>query len=431
MKKIKFLMPIVAGLLVGQIFAEGDRPFSIINTIRFGYNDNVNRAQNSPEGSAYIEDVIDFAFNASLSERTDLVVKSQVRLKTDTENNIHPNIYAVLSHSVSPRTLLRVSEYFKSSDKTTGQTGSDGRYNYYDNKLGVVGTYVLSERDRLELSLEHRMRRHDQEIENEDSTTIEGGISWARDIRPQRTRMSLNLRQRRVEYDKRDLVTTNSVLSQQVSSNTIATLVESLVYDSQNESYDATELTVELSHTFNPEWRASVEAGVTYVQPELRDYTERMVLSSNNVPIATNDVSRTAENEANLNPLFIVGLTYSPSPRTRVTGNFSQRYNESVNNRFSGQTSRAFTLGIQHDVTAKLMAKATARKLYTEYDENDNNAGTGRSDEERLDLDFRLTYKLNRINFLEMGVKHSEKTYDDGDGDWEQNMIDVGWRVEL
>ncbi|MBI9020117.1 MAG: outer membrane beta-barrel protein [Verrucomicrobia bacterium] len=380
MKKTKLILPIMVGLLVGQIFAEGDRPFSVINTIRFGYNDNVNRSQNDPESSSYIEDIIDFAFNASLSERTDLVVKSQVRLKTDTENNIHPNIYAVLSHSVSPRTLLRVSEKFKSSEKTTGKTGSDGRYNYYNNNLGVVGTYVLSERDRLELSLNHSMRRHDEEIEDEDSTTIEGGLSWARDIRPQRTSMSLNLRQRMVEYDNRD------------------------------SSYDATEISGELSHTFNPEWQGTVELGGTHVRP---------------------DLPAPANSDAHLEPLIKLGVTYSPSPRTRVTGNFSQTYDVSDSSQYGGKTARVFTLGFQHDLTAKLMAKAIARKLYTEYDENDNETGGGRSDEERLDLDFRLTYKLNRINFLEMGVKHSEKTYDDGDGDWTQNMFDVGWRVEL
>jgi len=376
MKKRKLLVPILAGLIIGQIFAEGGRPFSIINTLRFGYDDNVERDGGS--GSAYVEDIIDFAFNASLSDRTDLVVKSQVKFRSDTENNLYPNLYAVLSHSVSPRLLLRFSEYYRSGDKTTGSSG--GRENYFINKLGVIATYVLTEKDRLELSLDHRIRRHEEMIEDEDSTTIEAGISWARDIRPQRTRSKLSLRQRMVEYDNRE------------------------------SSYDATEASLEVNHTFNQQWQGTVEGGFTHICP---------------------DFPAPADNKARLEPLFKLGATYSPSPRTRITGDFIQRYSESDLSTHGGKTSREFRFGVQHDVTAKIMAKALARFVDTEYSQSDDEAGVGKADEERFDLDFRLTYKVNRLNFLEMGLRHSEKIYDDGVGDWEQNMFDVGWRVEL
>ncbi len=406
MKKRKLFIPILAGLIVGQIFAEGNRPFSIINTLRFGYDDNVDREEDG-SGSAYVEDIIDFAFNASLSDRTDLVVKSRVIFKTDDENKIHPNLYAVLSHSVSPRLMFRLSERFRSADKTSGTSGE--RHDYYKNDLGASATYVLTQKDRLELSLNHQIRVHDEEIEDDDSTTMSAGISWMRDIRPQRTRSKLNLNVRTTEYDKRRPV------------DVYDTFID--VHDGTESGYSAADLTLEVNHTFNPQWQGTIEGGVTYVMPDKRDYTH----------FTPAPIFVPADNSARFVPIFKLGATYSPSPRTRLTGNYSHTYSESDDSYYVGQTQDEFRLGVQHDVTAKLMAKATARFLSTEYDEDDNETGRSgdRSNGERMDLEFRLTYKLNRLNFLEMGIKHSEKSYDDGDGDWEQNMFDVGWRVEL
>jgi len=413
MKKRKLLIPILAGLIVGQIFAEGNRPFSIINTLRFGFDDNPDRKEDA-SGSAYVEDILDFAFNASLSDRTDLVVKSQFRLKSDSENTIHPNLYAVLSHSVSPRLMFRFSDKFRSADKTSGTSG--GRHDYFKNTLGASATYVLTQKDRLELSLNHQIAQHDEEIEDDDYTTLSAGISWARDIRPQRTRSKLNLNVRTTEYDKRSVSVTKIV----------GGVPHTGFYESSTSGYDALDLTLEVNHTFNPKWQGTIEGGFTYMMPNKRDYT---ITAINGLAIIPR--MEKANEEATLSPIFKVGATYSPSPRTRFTGNYSHIFSESNDSDYIGQASDEFRFGIQHDLTAKIMAKATARFLYTTYDVDNHEADDGTADEERMDLEFRLTYKLNRLNFLEMGVKHSEKSYDDGNGDWDQNVFDVGWRVEL
>jgi len=413
MKKRKLLIPILAGLIVGQIFAEGNRPFSIINTLRFGYDDNVDREEDG-SGSAYVEDILDLAFNASLSDRTDLVVKSQIRFKSDSESKIHPNLYAVLSHSVSPRLMFRLSDKFRAADKTSGTSG--GRHDYFKNTLGASATYVLTQKDRLELFLSHRIAQHDEEIEDDDYTTLSAGISWARDIRPQRTRSKLNLTARTTEYDKRS----------SDGARRVAGAIQTLEYASDTSGYDALDLTLEVNHTFNPKWQGTIEGGFTYVMPDKRDYR---ITETNGVSIVP--INEKADNSAYFAPVLKLGATYSPSPRTRFTGNYSHIFSESNDSDYIGQTADEFRFGIQHDVTAKIMAKATARFLNTTYDKADHETDTERADEERMDLEFRLTYKLNRLNFLEMGLRHSEKSYDDGVGDWVQNRFDVGWRVEL
>jgi len=380
MKKRKLIIPIFAGLIVGQIFAEGSRPFSLSNTIRLGYTDNVYR-QADGESSAYVEDILDLAFNASFSDRTDLVVKSQLRLRSDKELTVYPNLYAVLSHSVSPRLMFRFSEYLKSGDRTDGRQVEDDKNDYYMNNLGVVSTYVLTEKDRLEFSLDHQMSRYSEEMEIDDATTIGAGISWAREIRPHRTSAALSLRQSWTEYENRD------------------------------SSYEQTDLWTGLNHTFNQQWQGRINGGVSYIAP---------------------DFGSSAETDSTLNPLFNAGLTYLPSPRTRLTGDFSHKYTMSTYSQYGGQTDSSFILGVQHDVTAKILAKATARFTQTEYDADDKEVGTGEdTTDEYFDLNFRLTYKLNRLNFLELGLRHRDRAYDDGVNDYTENMFDVGWRVEL
>ena len=141
-----------------------------------------------------------------------------------------------------------------------------------------------------------------------------------------------------------------------------------------------------------------------------------------------NAVQPVAKRDLAWSPLFRAGLVYSPSPRTRLTGDISQSYQASDNDGYGGQNTTELDLGAQHDITAKLMVKATARFANVAYDTK--TTGNATSDtEDRMDLELRFTYKLNRMNFLELGLRHSET--DGTDNSYDQNAIDVGWRVEL
>jgi uncharacterized protein (PEP-CTERM system associated) len=125
-------------------------------------------------------------------------------------------------------------------------------------------------------------------------------------------------------------------------------------------------------------------------------------------------------------------LVYSPSPRTRLTGDLSVSHKPSDDTGFNGQDTTELAFGAQHDLTAKLMAKATVRFASTKYDaQNSTDRSKTQRTDDRMDAELRLTYKLNRIHFLEAGVKHSELSSDAANSDWTENRVDVGWRVEL
>lgn len=384
MKKQKLWMPVLAGLMIGQLSANGERPFKVINTIRAGYNDNLYRNASS-EGSFFVSDTVDLSFRATLSGRTDMMLKSQLNLLSDTgDSKIYPNLYAMLNHSVSPRLLLGLSDSYISGEKSGyGSLEKNYRYNFFRNKAGVSADYVLTGKDRLKGEADYSMLRHEDDIQrniNLDTTITGAGLTWKRDIIQQRTYSSLSLRQQQVTYDH------------------------------QESSYDETDLSVGLSHAFNPEWQGNIHGGVAKVSPSF---------------------SGSAENKDTLNPLFGAGLIYTPSPQTRLSGDFSYSYKPSDDSGYGGQTVTEFRLAAQHDITAKLMAKASARFATTEYDGKDSQTSTRRSgSDDRMDLELRFTYRLNRINYLELALKHNEKQ-SDFYSDWDQNIVDFGWRVEL
>lgn len=402
----------LAGLVAGQIFAEGNSPLAVVNTFKIGYDDNLRRSSSGEESSMYIEDLVNLAFRAALSDRTDLLFRSEFKFHSDDDRQkLDPNIYMLFSHAVSSRFLLQLSEYYRGG--YTPVASEDGQYDYVENTLTLTPSYVLTPKDRLEFPLSHTMICYEDKVEYLDYERAQAGITWKRDIIPQRTWVGLNLRQRYLKYDKRE--------------ETFAGIVDGVdvdvTWDGTKDSQDITEITAELNHTFTPEWRGNIEAGVTYVQPDNRDYELTI----------EEDVTRMkGDNSKSTNPYFAVGLAYSPSPRTRVIGDFSYKYLESTDARYGAKTTAEVRFGVQHDFTARIMGKATVRLSDSVYDEDDSVAfGAGRSDEERMSLNLSLRYKINRINSLVLGLRHSEKKYGDDQGDWDQNMIDLGWRVDL
>ena len=376
----RLFISVLIGAVAGQIFAaEGDLPLSVINTVRVGYDDNVERRPDG-EGSAFFRDMLDLSFNASLSDRTDLTAKSRFDFATDTESHLNPNLYVVLTHSVSQRLLLQVSDKFRRDQVTS--TFAEGRYDYFENTVSFTPSYILSPVDRLTLPMSYTIERHEEAIDMEDTDVASVGLSWRRDLSPQRTWAALHTKYTMAEYPNRDA------------------------------SYNGLLLTGEISHTFNPEWQ-----GVSAIGFSL-DESEYTLLGNKTT-------------SSGVNPYLSLGLVYTPSPRTRLSGKFSHKYRESDNSNYAGETSTELRFDAQHDFTAKLQGKAWAKFADKEYGGDDNENGGGSSNQDLMELACYLNYKLNRINYLELGYKHRQKQYEDSSRDWDSNRIELGWRLEL
>lgn len=426
MYKIRFYAPVLVGLIAGQLFAESERPFKVVNTVRVGYSDNIYRSSHE-EGGLFVTDIIDLSFRAALSDRTDITAKSQINILTDTGNNqMQPNLYLMLNHSITPRLLLGLSEYYRSGDKSSTEANATNgtkntRYNYFYNNVGATADYVLTGKDRLTASANFAVLRHEKELDQNDYITTSAGVSWKRELSPHRTFLTVGLLRTHVNYDKNRSQDGTNV---DVRAGVIYTNV--YLFANDDKAYDQTDLSVGLSHTFNQKWQGHVDVGVSYVQRDFSSYTDDETSSTNSSHhVTTNDFSST------LNPIFKAGLVYVPSPRTRFTGDLSLTHQESDDNGYGGQDTAELMFGAQHDLTGKLTAKAVARFASVAYDAEDDTTGEAeKRTEDRMDLDFRLSYKLNRIHFLEAGVRHRETNRDTGNS-WSENRVDVGWRVEL
>jgi hypothetical protein len=376
----KYVLPVLCGLVAGQIFAAGERPLSIVNTLKFGYTDNLYRTGQNEEESFYVSDVVDLAFRAAFSARTELMAKTRFELMDDTGGvNFYPNLYLLLNHSISPRFQLSLTEYLRSSDQS-GRTGRNvnQRDNNYYNKVNIGLDYIADQKNTFETSVGYDIKRYDESTDL-DTTTVSGGIGWSHEILPQRTRSTVSVRNSWVDYDN------------------------------INAKYEQTDGTVLLSHTFNPEWAGSIMAGASHVR---KDFP--------------------TEDGSTINPLASVGLVYTPSPITRFNADLSHRYTQSDSLGYGGQETTDLRLGVQHDITAKIMGKATARYAWSEYDGNDALPGTtGDRKEERMDLELKFSYKINRINSLELSLRHRRTDRDNNGADWDENSAYLGWRVEI
>ena len=383
MKRKALLISILLGMAAGQLVAEGERSWTLTNTLRIGYDDNVHRDAVNEDGSFFVTDIVDLGWRASLSDRTDFTLKTQLVALSDKDQRLYPNLYAVLNHSVTPRVLMSLSDYFRYADRTGQVTGAkpNKRYDYYYNRVMLNSSYVFNPKTRVQLSLANAIERNDNAIKVYDTTRNSVGISVARELKPQQTHL------------------------------TIAADFADFEYENLKSDYQQATASAELGHTFNPEWNGVAGVGV--------DYLDKSYVGQ------SDDTS--AHPRANL------GLTYSPSPRTRISGSYSRQFSGATSDtRYIGSLDQTVKAGVQHDLTAKTMIEGTARDVDRDYDADDQQAAgvTTDNDEERLHLALRVHYKLNRTHYLEAGVSYTDVDRKTG-GDWDQSKVDVGWRIEI
>lgn len=386
-KNIVFVGVCVAGFLAGQVLAESARPVTIVNTLRVGYDDNLYSSRSQGRKSSYfVEDVLELGYRASISAQTDFLARSRVVLISDKHENLYPNLFLMLSHAASPRLLLQVHNTLQTGDKSSLIDGRGRRYDYWMNAIGVDADYVLSERDRVGGTAKYTLERGQSDARASDFDRYDVGLSWARELLPMRTRLSVAWDHAYVDY------------------------VKSRRYNNGvDNSFHMDSFSTEVRHTFNPEWTGYVKGGVTVVD---RDFFEKSTTTA---------------------PLIGSGIAYEPSPSTRLSVDIEHFYAQSDSPRHSGQQKTMLSFGAQHDITARISARSTLRFVDSEYDRKDRAAGNtpNRSlSEERIELDNRVSYRINRMHFVEVGYRHTRRRADEADN-WSQNRMDLGWRVQF
>ncbi|MFA5689484.1 MAG: outer membrane beta-barrel protein [Kiritimatiellales bacterium] len=385
MSKKSLLSMLFAGALCGQVFAIDDTPFKISNTLRFGYDDNPYSVHNRDD-SFFVEDIIDLAFRASLSDRTDLMLKAQLRAEVDEEDeSLYPNFFGTLNHAFSSRLFVSLSETFKTADRNGSanikKPNKKERIDYWQNIIGLNADYVLNQKHQIGVNGTHVIERNDSKADVYDFTRYVAGASWSYALKPQQTRFTVMAQHVKVDYDE-----VHSKYNQEV-------------------------LYGELAHTFNPNWKGTVKGGLTYTD---RDF---------------------AESDSTTDPLFGAGLIFSPSPKTSIDASVDYQYEQTENSSYGGRTATTVRLGIDHELTAKMRVKSNVRFVDSDYEKKDldkNGLADGSGGEEHWYFNARLSYKLNRTHSIETGYSYSQKDRDGvQNADWRRHRVDVGWRVDL
>ena len=135
----------------------------------------------------------------------------------------------------------------------------------------------------------------------------------------------------------------------------------------------------------------------------------------------------------NTQPYGEVSMTFLPSPATRITGAASYSIYEADVSRYMSQNRTYFSLSLAHDFTAKWSFYASSAYSLNQYDADyAMDAGLPDADEKTMLVSARLTYRVNRINWLEAGWQYVKLDSDvDGRVSYDRNRVDIGWKIQL
>ncbi len=404
MKQIRFL--IVAGLLLaltGSVIADSDAStFRLNNRFRLSYDDNIYQVDKDsvtgrePTGSMRIVEELEMLVNMNL-ERTYLGLRYRPTViwydrrepnTADFMNDLDLNFI----HNFSPILSLSLADTLQA-----GQLPelTDGEYvvredddNYYNSAIATLSYDMLPE-TRLDMSARYITLTYDTDSpakENNDYYSIVGGLTLRQQLASRSTVMG-DLRYQTLTYNKASEVNNRDAKTMFIGFG--------------------------LEQTFSPQLLGNIRAGASR-----REYDDD----------AFDDSSQ---------PYGELSMTFMPTPATRLTGAASYSIKESDVTRYMSQDRTYFSLSAAHDFTAKWSFYASGAYTLNAYDA-DYAMQTAElppltdADENSYLLSMRLSYQINRINWLEAGwqfVKLDSEVQ--GREEYTRNRIDIGWKIQL
>lgn len=397
MKRMRWVVVVWLALVACAAWADDGqaaRPIQVFNRLRAEYDDNIYQSDEDPTSSFKVIEELEFLVNLDL-QQTFLGVRYrpsyvwwQDREPDDTD--FQHEVEFVLNQTFTPRLSLSVADSLLISlVPELEEHGYIVRQNqdYYYNTFNATMGYLLRPATRIEGSGRYIMLQYDNEEvgENEDFDLYVAGLTLRQIVTPAMTVMG-NVRVEQVEYDGVD------------------------------RGSDSVYAGAGLEQTFSPNMLGSLSLG--YQNKEFND-TE---LGSESAPYAD------------------AALTFLPSPATRVTvgGGFSMF--EADVYPYANQDRSQVYLSLAHDVSARVAMYLSGAYQVGDYsaeysvDQGGVNDGT----EELVLVSARVTYKLNRSNWLEAGWQYqdfsSELEWTDGTTirvPYERNRLDVGWKTQF
>ena len=400
MKQIRLFI-VAACLLALATPAFAESPIHLNNRLRLGYDDNVYQAgeATAADGSTVTHDETDsfriieeleMLVNLNL-QRTYLGLRYRPSFiwysdRDDDDTDFLHDVDLNFVQKITPALVLSISDTLRASQLPELQ---DENYvvrakddNYYNSALATL-SYNVRPETRLDLSGRYILLRYTEDAnENDNYYSAVGGLTLRQQLASRTTLMG-DLR------------------------------YQTVVYDEAEEAYnrDANSMFggLGVEQTFNPKLLGSLRAGV-----EQRMYD--------------NDAA-----DDNTQPYGELSMTFLPTPATRITTAASYSIYESDIATYLSQNRTYLSLSFAHDFTTKLNFYLSGAYSLNQY-EADYALETGAvdADESSFLLSARLAYRINRINWLEVGYQFIKLDSDLVNREsYDRNRFDIGWKIQL
>ena len=400
MKQIRLFI-VAASLLALASPAFAESPIHLNNRLRLGYDDNVYQAgeATAADGSTVTHDETDsfriieeleMLVNLNL-QRTYLGLRYRPSFiwysdRDDDDSDFLHDVDLNFVQKITPALVLSISDTLRASQLPELQ---DENYvvrakddNYYNSALATL-SYNVRPETRLDLSGRYILLRYtEDENENDNYYSAVGGLTLRQQLASRTTLMG-DLRYQTVVYDEAE--------------------------EAYNRDANSVFGGLGVEQTFNPKLLGSLRAGV-----EQRMYD--------------NDAA-----DDNTQPYGELSMTFLPTPATRITTAASYSIYESDVAAYLSQNRTYLSLSFAHDFTTKLNFYLSGAYSLNQY-EADYALETGAvdADENSFLLSARLAYRINRINWLEVGYQFIKLDSDLVNREsYDRNRFDIGWKIQL
>ena len=188
---------------------------------------------------------------------------------------------------------------------------------------------------------------------------------------------------------------------------------QTLTYNDSNAEFNRDAATIfaglGVEQTFSPQLLGSLRGGV-----ESRSYDDDLY-------------------DDNTKPYVEGSMTFLPTPATRITASASYTIYESDVDLYLSQDRTYLSLSAAHDFTAKFSVYASGAYTINAYTEEYSlDSQLGDADENSFLLSARLSYRVNRINWVEAGWQYVQMDSDlENRESYKRNRIDIGWKIQL
>lgn len=394
---MKWMKSLLVGALTGAVLidfsvgaSETAQNFQLKNRLRVGWDDNVYEEKEDKDSSFKIIEEIELLLNFDL-EQTFFGLRYRPTFiwwsdRNPDDTDFHHELDVVLAHNFTPRLSLnakntmRIAEIPELIERgTTVRENDDYTYNLTDAVLG----YRVSDATRVEIGGRYTILRYtenDQRAATDDYDIVAFGLTVRQQVQRE-TAVSGEIRYEATDYT--DLDERSS---------------ESMFYG------------LGLEQIFSPNLVGSIRAGL-----QSKSFEKDGI-------------------EDEDNPYADASFTYLPSPKTRISLGAGYSMFEADVYPYASQDRFLGYVTLGHDLTARIQLFLAASWQLSDY------KGAQTLDDERFpridgeetvwQASGRVSYMLNRKNYLELSVQYLDFSTDLRD-EFDRTRIEVGWRTQL